>query len=133
MATVTTTPTVTTEDRLRTLLRVDGVVTALVGVFGLLGPTSAYGAGPSWVPRALGAGFLLAGVIVFIEARSTGRTLGLIGTLTADAAFAWTIASVALLAFVDMTGRGESIVALVGLATLAFGITETMLVRAMRR
>jgi hypothetical protein len=132
MTAVTTAPTVTTEDRLRTVLRVDGIVTALVGLFGLLGPTSTYGYVPGWLPRALGAGFLLAGALVFVEAKSTGRTLALIGTLTADAAFAWTLASAAILAFADLPARGELIVAVVGLATLAFGITETRLVRALK-
>ena len=132
MTATTTAHAPTVEIRLRTVLRVDGVVTALVGLFGLLGPTSAYGDAPGWLPRALGAAFLVAGVVVYVEARSTGRTLRLIGTLTADAAFAWTAASVAILALVDLPGRGEAVVALVGLATLVFGVLETREVRQLR-
>jgi hypothetical protein len=131
-ATTTTPASVTTDDRLRTVLRVDGVVTALIGLFGLFGPSSTYGDVPGWIPRALGAFLVLAAIVVGVESRSAGRTLALIGTLTADAAFAWTLASVAILALVDLPGRGEVVVGLVGLATLVFGIVETRLVRSLR-
>jgi hypothetical protein len=131
-ATTTTPASGTTEHRLGTVLRVDGVVTALIGLFGLVGPTSTYGDVPGWIPRTIGAFFVLAAIVVGVESRSRGRTLAVIGTLTADAAFAWTLTSVAILLLVDLPGRGELVVGVVGLATLLFGIVETRLVRSMR-
>lgn len=131
MTAMTTARTSTAEDHLRTVLRVDSVVTGAAGLFALLAPTSTWGDVPGWVPRALGAGFLLAALFLAIETRGT-CALKTIGTLCMEAAFAWVVASVAILALVDLTTRGELVVGLVGLATLAFGITELRLLRAPR-
>ncbi|MDT7571329.1 MAG: hypothetical protein QOE05_1503 [Actinomycetota bacterium] len=127
---LTTTSATTAEDRLRSVLRLDAVVTGAAGLFALLGPGSTYGDVEGWIPRTLGALFVLAALVVAVESRTSGRTLRLIGTLTADAAFAWTVASIAILLLVDLPAKGEAVVALVGLATLLFGIVETRLVRA---
>ena len=133
MTALTTTPAATTEDRLRTVLRVDAVVTGAAGLFALLAPTSTWGDVPGWIPRALGAGFLLVAVVLAVETRGSGSSLRTVGTLTMEAAFAWVVASLAILAFVDLADRGALVVAAVGLATLFFGITELRLLRALKR
>ena len=130
---LTTTPTATTEDRVRTVLRIDALVTGAAGLFALLSPASMYGDVDVWIPRALGISFVLAGLLVAVESRTTGRTLRLVGALTADAAFAWTVASILILLLVDLPAKGEAAVAVVGLGTLVFGIVETRLVRLMAR
>jgi hypothetical protein len=128
----TTTPNATTaEDRLRTVLRVDALVTGAVGLFGLLGPTSTYGDTPAWLPRTLGAGFLLFAIVLAIAIRGDASPR-LAGTITAEAALLSAVAAAVVLALVDLPTRGEVVVALVGLVTLAFGITELRIVRTMR-
>jgi hypothetical protein len=127
---MTTTSTATSEDRLRTVLRADAVVTGAAGLLALLGPTSTYGDVEGWIPRTLGLLFVLAAAVLAVETRTSGRTLRLIGTLTAEAAFAWTAASIAIVLLVDLPAEGEVVVAVVGLATLLFAIVETRLVRA---
>ena len=131
MTAITTTPAATTEERLRTVLRVDALVTGAVGVFGLLGPTSTYGDSPAWLPRTLGAGFLLFAVVLAIVIRGDASPR-LAGTITAEAALLWVAAAVVIVAFVDLPTRGEVVVALTGLGTLFFGVTELRLVRALR-
>jgi hypothetical protein len=131
MTAITTTPAATTEDRLRTVLRVDALVTGAVGAFGLLGPTSTYGDVPGWLPRTLGAGFLLFAIVLAIAVRGDASPR-LAGTITAEAALVSAAAAAVVLAVVDLPTRGEVVVALVGLATLAFGVTELRLVRALR-
>ena len=128
---LTTTPTATTEDRLRTVLRADALVTGAVGLFGLLGPTSTYGDVPGWLPRTLGAGFLLFAVVLAIAIRGDNSPR-IAGTITAEAALLWAAATVVIVALVDLPTRGEVVVALTGLGTLFFGITELRLIRASR-
>jgi len=126
--TTMTVPSTATADQLRRVLRVDGVVTAGVGLLGLLGP-SWYG-GPAWVARAVGAALVLIGAEVFLLA--SHERIRLVGTLVAEAAFAWVVAAVAVAAFVDMDTIGREVLLLTAVVTLAFGITETRLVRALR-
>lgn len=133
MTAVATSTPVTTEDRLRTVLRVDAVVTGLAGLFAIVGPTSMYGDVPGWLPRGLGAAFVLAALLLAVEARATGSTLRIVGTLCMEAAFAWVVASIAILELADLPAKGEVLVGLVGLATLAFGVSELRLLRALRR
>ena len=132
MTAVTTSGTRTTEDRLRTVLRVDAVVTGAVGLFALLGPVSSYGDTPGWLPRVLGLAFLAFAIELALQARASGSRLRLVGQITAEAALAWTVATVAILALVDLPTAGREVLALVGLATLGFGITELRLVRSLK-
>lgn len=129
MTTMTASP-ATAEDQLRTVLRVDGVVTAALGAFALFGPTW-YG-GPDWVTRGVGVGLLAVGLGVLGWARSRGDSLRTAGVVVADAAFAWVVTLLAVLALVDMDTAGREVVVVTALATLAFGITETRLARRMR-
>jgi hypothetical protein len=120
----------TTEDRLRSVLRADAAVTAGVGPFGLLGP-SWYG-GPDWVGRGVGAALLLVGVKVALLARAGGRRLRVTGSVVAEAAFAWVVGAVLAAELVDMDTAGREVLLLTAVVTLAFGIAETRLVRALR-
>lgn len=133
MTTVTVTapsPTARSEDRLRNVLRADAAVTAAVGLFGLLGP-SWYG-GPAWVARAVGAALVLVGVEIALFARAGGRRLRLTGTVVAEAAFAWVAGALLAAGLVDMDTAGREVLVLTAVLTLAFGIAETRLVRALR-
>jgi len=125
--TTMTVPTTNAAHQLRRVLRVDGVVTAGVGLLGLLGP-SWYGE-PAWLARTVGAALLLIGVEVFLLA--SHRRLKLVATVVAEAAFAWVVALV-VAGLVDMDTAGREVLALTAVVTLAFGITETRLVRSMR-
>jgi hypothetical protein len=131
MTTVTAPLTRTTEDRLRTVLRADAAVTGAVGLFGLLGPTSTYGDIAGWLPRTIGAVLLVVAVDLLVAARLSGSRLRLAGTVTAELALAWVVATVAVLALVDLPFAGREVLALVGLATLGFAIAELRLVRSL--
>jgi hypothetical protein len=132
MTAVTTSRPATVEDRLRAVLRLDSVVTGLAGLFAVVGPTSAYGDGPGWLPRLVGVGFVLAALGLAMETRQTGSRLITIGAVCSAAAFAWTAVTVVLLLLVDLPPRGQLVLALVGLATLAFAVAELRVVRTLR-
>ena len=133
MTALTTTPTATTEERLCGVLWFDAFVTGAVGLFGLLGPTSTYGDVPGWLPRTLGAGFLLFAIALAIALRGEARLLRPAGSITGEAALLSALAAGIVLAVVQLPTRGQVVVALVGLATLAFGVTELLLIRALKR
>ena len=124
-----TVPTTASADQLRRVLRVDGVVTAGVGLVGLLGPS--WYAGPGWLARVVGAAFLVIGVEVALMART--ERIRLLGTVVAELAFAWTAVAVALAALVDMDTAGQEVLLTTALVTLGFGIVETRLARALPR
>ena len=131
MTAITTSVTRTTEDRLRTVLRVDAAVTGAAGLFGLLGPTSTYGDAHGWLPRVVGAVLLAVAVDLVLAARLSGSRLRLAGTVTAELALAWVAATVAVLAFVDLPFAGREVLTIVGVATLGFAIAEIRLVRSL--
>ena len=122
-----------TEDRLRTVLRTDAVVTAAVGALALTGPTTWYGETPGWLVRTVGLVLLVTALEIGLLSRTTGRRLRLVGTVLAELAFLWVAGSVAVLALVDLEGTGQEVVALVAAATLGFGLAESALVRALPR
>ena len=128
--TTLTVSTPTVEDRLRTVLRADAVITAGVGLLGLLGP-SWYG-GPSWVARAVGAALVLVAIEVALSARASGSRLRLTGVVVAEAAFAWVVGALLVADLVDMSGTGREVLVLTALVTLGFGIAETRLARRMK-
>ena len=119
-----------TEDRLRSVLRADAVVTAAVGLFGLVGP-SWYG-GPAWLTRAVGAVLLLVGIEVGLMARSEGNRLRLTGVVVAELAFGWVVAVLLAAGLVNMDTAGREVLVATAIVTLWFGITETRLTRRMR-
>jgi hypothetical protein len=126
--TTLTVPATNAESQLRRVLQADGVVTAAVGLFGLLGPS--WYAGPSWLARGVGLVFLLVGIAAAILSRSS--RVALVGTVVAELAFAWTVTAVALAALFDMDMAGREVLLVTAAGTLVFGILETRLVRAMR-
>src|SRR4051794_10268785 len=132
---MTTTPTTTTpriEDRLRNILQVDAAVTGAAGVFALVGPTSAYGDLPGWLPRAIGAVFILVAAEVVLMSRWSGDRLLTAGRLVAAGALGWAITTVAILELVDLPVRGELFLAVVGAASLLLGVLELRATRTMR-
>lgn len=131
MTAVTATPARTTEDRLRTVLRLDAGVSAVAGLFALIGRTSTYGDVPGWLPRAVGVVLLAVAVDLALAARLSGSRLRLAGTVTADLAIAWVIATVAVLALVDLPFAGREALTIMGLTTLAFAVAELRLVRSL--
>ena len=131
MTATTTAHAPTTEDRLRTVLRADAVVTGAVGLFGLLGSPSLYGDVPGWLPRAVGAVLLLVAIDLGIASRWSGRRLRLAGTVCAELALGWVVATVAVLALVDLPLAGTEVLLLVGAATLVFAVLELRLVRSL--
>jgi hypothetical protein len=122
----------TAEDRLRTVLRVDALVTAAAGVVALLGPTSSYGDVPGWLTRVIGALFLVTAAGLAVACRRTGDQLRLVGDVCGMAAAMWVIATIAILELVEMPARGEAILAIVGIATLVFAVLELRTTRTMR-
>jgi len=131
MTTLTTTGLGTTEDRLRTVLRADAGVTAVAGLFALLGPTSTYGDAPGWLPRVVGVVLLAVAVDLVLVARLSGARLRLAGTVAADLAIGWVVATVAVLALVDLPFAGREVLSVMGLATVGFAIAELRLVRSL--
>ena len=125
--TTLTVPATGSAAQLRRVLEVDAVVTGAVGLFGLLGPS--WYAGPSWGGRAVG----LVLVIVALEVGLLARTarVALVGKVTAELAFAWTLGAVLAAAFLDMETAGREVLLATAVVTLAFGIAETRLVRAL--
>jgi hypothetical protein len=132
MTALTTTLPATVEDRLRTVLRADSAVTGLVGLYALVGPTSTYGDLPGWLPRVVGLGFVLAALGLAAETRQSGSRLMTVSAVCSAAAFGWTAISVVLLLLADLPARGEAVIGLVGLATLAFAVAELRVVRTLR-
>lgn len=131
MTALTTTHATPTEDRLRSVLRADAVVTGAVGLFGLLGSPSLYGDVAGWLPRAVGAVLLLVAVDLAIASRWSGRRLRLAGIVCAELALAWVVATAVVLAVVDIPTAGTEVLLLVGAATLVFAILELRLVRSL--
>ena len=125
--TTLTAPTTEAASQLRRVLQVDAVVTGAVGLFGLLGP--AWYAGPSWVARAVGAVLVLVAIEVGLMSRSP--RVALVGKVTAELAFAWVVGAVVVAAFFDMETAGREVLLATAVVTLAFGLVETRLVRAL--
>lgn len=123
----------TTEDRLRTVLRVDAVVTAAVGLLALESPQDWYGGAPGWLVRTVGVLLLVTAVEIALLSRSAGSRLRLVGAVVAELALLWVAASVAVVALVDLSGAGREVVLAVAVATLGFGLAESALVRALPR
>jgi hypothetical protein len=131
MTALTTTHVRTAEDRLRTVLRADAAVTAVAGLFALLGPTSTYGDVPGWLPRTVGVVLLAVAAGLAVVARLSGSRLRLAGLVAAELAVGWVVATVAVLALVELPAEGREVLALMGLATVGFAIAELRLVRSL--
>ena len=120
------------EDRLRSVLAVDGVVVGLCGLLLTLTPASWYGDLPGWFVRL--GGVLLVGSAVAVggASRGPGHRLVQAAAVTADLAYVWTGVTVVLAEYGHVRGAGLEVLALGGVATLVFGMLETSLVRALR-
>jgi hypothetical protein len=122
----------TTEDQLRSLLRLDGVVVGLAGLVLALTPTAWYGDLPGWLSRAAGLALVLSAVGVAEFSRWSGTHLRTAAMLTAEAAFAWTATCALVMALADMRAAGLEVVGFSAVATLLFGIGELRLARTLR-
>ena len=121
------------EQRLRTALRADAVVTGDVGAATLLAAESlAEQIGTPTVLRVVGAVLLVAAVDVALVARLSGRRLALAGVVVGELALAW----VAGTAVVVVLGLAEPVGAalLLGVAavTAGFGVTHLRLAKQLR-
>lgn len=130
MTTATLMP--STEDRLRLVLRADAVVTAAVGLLALDSPLTWYGGTPGWLVRGLGAVLLLVALDLALLSRASGRVLRVGTAVAAELAFAWVLATVAVLVLADLPGEGVVVLVVVGLLTLGFGTGYARLGRALR-
>ena len=124
-----------TAARLRTVLLEDGVVTAAVGaaVVVAAGPLAADLPGSPTVMRVLGAVLVVVGLDVALASRVRLERLPLAGTVVGEAALAWAVGSTAV---VLLAGAGAAVTAsvlVVAAVSVAFGLTELRLARALRR
>lgn len=130
-ATLTTPAAVSTADSgLQRLLRWDAVATGLAGLVAVAAPASTWGDVPGWLPRAVGVVLLVVAADLAVASRWTGRRLRIATTVCAELALAWVAATVAVLVLHDTPPLGTELLAVVGLVTLAFGVSE---LRALRR
>ena len=113
---------------LATVLRADAAVTAALGAVALLGP-DVWGAAPGWLPRVVGAVFVVAALDVALVSRWTGRRLRLAGTVVGELALATAAASAVVLATADLPAAGALLVGVVGLLSAGFGVAELRLAR----
>lgn len=130
MTTLTAIPARTTDESLRTVLRVDAAVTGGVGLLALVSPTAWFDAG--WLPRAVGVVLLIVAIEVALFARSDGRRLRLAGTVTGELAVAWVVASIAVLVLRDLPTTGALLIEAVAAVTAVFAFLELRLVRRLR-
>ena len=110
------------------VLRADAAVTAALGAVALLGP-DVWGDAPSWLPRVVGAVFVVAALDVALVSRWTGRRLRLAATVVGELALATAAASAVVLATADLPAAGAALVGLVGLLSAGFGVAELRLAR----
>ncbi len=124
---------VTAAARLRTVLRVDAVVTAAVGAVALLAPSSLSELfGTPTVLRVVGAVLLVAAADIALLARIDGRRLALVGTVVGELALAWVAATAVVIGLGLAEPAGIALLVAVALATAAFGVTELRLAKQLR-
>jgi len=119
-------------DRARTVLRVDAVVTAGVGLLGLLSPLDWYGDSPAWVVRGVAVALLVVAADLALAARLPARWLRTTATVTAELALVWVAATAVVLAVVELPTAGREVLLLQGLATLGFALAHLRAARALR-
>ena len=127
------TTTASPQDRLRTVLKADAVVTAAVGAVALLAAEPlAEEMGTTTVLRVVGAALVLVGVDLALLARLSGRRLALAGTVVGELALAWVLGTAVVLALGLASPVGAALLVGVAAVTAWFGVTELKLVKAIR-
>ena len=127
------TPTASSQDRLRTVLKADAVVTAAVGAVALLAAEPlADEMGTTTVLRVVGAALVLVGVDLALLARLSGRRLALAGTVVGELALAWVLGTAVVLALGLASPVGAALLVGVAAVTAWFGVTELKLAKAIR-
>ena len=118
------------EQRLRTALRADAVVTGAVGAATLLAAVPlAEQVGTPTVLRVVGAVLLVAAVDIALAARLSGRRLALAGTVVGELALAWVAGTVVLVALGLAEPVGVALLGAVAAVTAAFGVTHLRLAK----
>jgi hypothetical protein len=115
------------EQRLRTVLRADVVVTAGFGLLAMAAPTDWFDAG--WLPRAIGLVLVLVAVEVAVASRWIGARLRLAGLVTGELAAAWVVGSVVVLLLAGLPRTGALLLALSAAVTAGFAVAELAVVR----
>lgn len=121
------------EQRLRTALRADAVVTGAVGAATLLAAVPlAEQVGTPTVLRVVGAVLLVAAVDIALAARLSGRRLALAGTVVGELALAWVAGTVVVVALGVAEPVGVALLGAVAAVTAAFGVTHLRLAKRLR-
>jgi hypothetical protein len=121
------------EQRLRTALRADAVVTGAVGAATLLAAVPlADQVGTPTVLRVVGAVLVVVAVDIALAARLSGRRLALAGTVVGEAALAWVGGTAVVLALGLAEPVGAALMVGVAAVTAGFGLTHLRLARQLR-
>ena len=97
------------------------------------GPLAAELPGSPTVLRVLGAVLVVVGVDVALASRVRPERLPLAGTVVGEAALGWAAVSTAVVLLAGAVAAVTASVLAVAAVSVAFGVTELRLVRALRR
>lgn len=122
-----------TEGRLRTVLLVDGVGTACVGLTALLAavPLGDLVATPGWL-RAIGVLFVVVGLDMLIARRLRERRLALAATVLGEVDLAWAAGTTVALVALGAAPAGTAIVLGVAATCVLMGTAKLVLARRLR-
>ncbi|HSP05028.1 MAG TPA: hypothetical protein VLR27_16065 [Acidimicrobiales bacterium] len=129
MTTIAAPPTTTTQtsvQRLRTVLSVNAATSFVAGTIGLLATdpvVDELGLQSAGWTRLVSAGLVLFAIDVALGVRSA-RYLANTALLTSVLDLAWVVATVAVLATVELTGLGRLLAVVMGVAVLDFAVLQ---------
>ena len=124
--TTTATASSTAASRLRTVLTVNAATSLAGGLIGLAATdrlVEELGLQSTGWTRLVSAGLVLFAIDVALGAQST-RYLARTALLTSVLDIAWVVATVAVLATVDLTGIGQVVAVVLGLAVADFAVLQ---------
>jgi hypothetical protein len=125
-APLTTTTPATAASRLRTVLTVNAATSFVAGVLGLVATdriVEELGLQSAGWTRLVSAGLLLFAIDVALGARSS-RWLATTALATSVADVGWIVATVVVLATVDLTGLGQVVAVVMGIAVADFALLQ---------
>jgi hypothetical protein len=131
MTTALSTPT-STDSLLRLAMRADAVLSALAGIalMAAAGPLSGFTGFPTAAEYAVGAGFVVYGIVVFLAAGLPRVRPAGIATMVANLVF--TVAAVLVVVEADLTTAGVVVTLASGLYTLVFADLQYLGVRRIK-
>ncbi|TDO08950.1 hypothetical protein EV580_4981 [Mycobacterium sp. BK086] len=130
--TTTLTTTTSSDSLLRLAMRADAVLSGLAGIalMAAAGPLSGFTGIPTAAEYAVGAGFVVYGIVVFLAAgRARVRTAG-VATVIANLVF--TVLAVLVVLAVDLTTAGVVVTLAGGVYTLVFADLQYLGVRRIK-